>query len=201
MKWCIASSYSLVPRPHPVCVYRFQYTIMKTICAGVGFGSGTETNPVTDWSKVKCVKPSLQGLCWISNRKCLHTQTSFCHTFTFLYSPSSHPALPRSSHPPSLHPPSLHPPSSHPPSLHPLSSHPPSLHPPPHMHPSPHTLPPDTQDYGGVWYVPWRLDRDNVVMPVHQRYTTSPCHVRSCEIMWSCDSKCVHVWFTNYILL
>ena len=40
------SQASLVPRPHPMQIAsRTMCVILKVICAGVGFGSGTETSP------------------------------------------------------------------------------------------------------------------------------------------------------------
>ena len=183
MKWCTPSSDNLiiVSSLDLICrIYHFQYMIIKVISAGVGFGSRTGTNPVTDWSKLRCVNHVFKvcvGYQTGSVLKSLCTQTSFCHTFTFLYSPSSHPApctlllTSSSSHPPSLHPPSTH--------------------------PSPHPLTPDTQDYKGVWYVPWHLDRDSVIMPVHQRYVhhfSMSCEIMWCGIMWDHVRPCETMW-------
>ena len=50
---------SLVPRPHPVCislpVYYPLCVILKAICTGVGFGSGTETKLYHEWKSFNSV--------------------------------------------------------------------------------------------------------------------------------------------------
>ena len=59
----LVSSLDLIRR-----IYRFQYsprTILKAICAGVGFGSGTETMPLHIYNYLSSSQRVTQRLCGV----------------------------------------------------------------------------------------------------------------------------------------